>query len=222
MPGTVTIFVDEAGNANFSLGSSKTFVIGYVYVISPARTSCDVKKLRRKLCKRYRLDIPEFKFHNDSKFVKKAFLEHIAKTPVLCGYAAINKNAPNDHFKQNPERLYNYLAVHYPIKRIVHSFKPDVIEYVIDKQSWPKERRENFNEYIYDKAQWVSTVECGSSCPDVKPRHENSKVEPCLQVADYVSSAVFRACERGDSLYYTMIKAKFKEGWMETWGSVGL
>jgi len=222
MPGAVTIFVDEAGNADFSKGSSQTLVIGYVYARSPARTSCDVNKLRSRLCKRQHLDMPEFKFHEDSDRVKRMFLKQISKMNVICGYVAINKNAPNSHFRQHPDRLYNYLTVNYPIKRVVYDLKPDVIEYVIDRQSWSRERRNSFDTYLRNKAGWVSTVECGTSCPDIRPRHENSRLNPCLQIADYVSSSAFRATERGDCQYFSIIKQKFKEGWMDTWGSVGL
>jgi len=134
----VTIFVDEAGNADFSKGSSKTLVIGYVYARSPARTSCDVNKLRSRLCKRQHLDMPEFKFHEDSDRVKRMFLKQISKMNVICGYVAINKNAPNSHFRQHPDRLYNYLTVNYPIKRVVYDLKPDVIEYVIESIFGPE------------------------------------------------------------------------------------
>ncbi len=222
MPGAVTIYVDEAGTADFSSGSSKTLVIGYVYAIKPARVSCDVKKLRHRLNKNYRLNAPEFKFHDDSDRVKRMFMKQISKMNIFCGYVAINKNAPNSHFRNNPDRLYHYLTVHYPIKRVVHELKPDVIEYILDRQSWSRERRDNFDAYVRNKAEWVSMVECGKGCPDIRPKHENSRLNPCLQVADYVSSSVFRACERGDDRYYSMIKGKFKDGWIDTWGPVGL
>lgn len=218
MPGTVTLYVDESGDVGFKPNSSKVFVIGYLLADKPLKLSNNLKKLRSKLAKRLGLEIREFKFNKDRDAVRSAVLGLIAKSDVSCGFVAIRKDSAITHFQQNPDRMYNYLAVNYPIKRVIHAFKPEKIDYVIDKQVWSGERRSSFDKYIRDKASWVSTVECNSCPPTITIVHDYSHNNPCLQAADYVAGAIYSAATKNDKKYFNQICGKFPPDWRETWG----
>jgi len=82
MPGTARIFVDESGDLGFSTKSTRTFVIGYVHIEKHHRVSCDVKKFATHLS-RAKLQIREFKFHEDREDVRRRFLNLIAKSEVI-------------------------------------------------------------------------------------------------------------------------------------------
>ncbi|MEM3366282.1 MAG: DUF3800 domain-containing protein [Candidatus Bathyarchaeia archaeon] len=216
MNGSITLFVDESGDIGFKEGSSRTFVIGYLVADKPLRLSCDLKKLRRKLSKNYGIKIQEFKFHDDKDKVRFKVLDLIAHSEVKCGFVAIEKEAVYQDLRRSPTILYNYLAVNYPIKNIIYTFKPNKIEYVIDKVGWSKKRLDGFNLYAQNKVSWVSTMECSYPMPNITLKHESSHNNPCLQIADYIAGAIFRLSERGKREYYEKIKPKVE--WKETWG----
>jgi hypothetical protein len=192
-------------------------VIGYVHIEKHHRVSCDVKKLATRLS-RAKLQIREFKFHEDREDVRRRLLNLIAKSEVKCGYVTINKTAVAARLMDKPDILYNYLAVNYPIKHIIHSHRPDKIEYVIDKQVWSRRRRESFNQYVIDKSSWVSIVECNDFPPEILLKHDVSQNDPCLQIADYVAASVFQFYERKKPEYYNIISKKFPYGWRDIWG----
>ncbi len=219
MLGTVHLYVDEAGDTGFKDRSSKTFVIGYVVAQNPQRLASRLKKLMSRLSKRHRLTIQEFKFHNDTQKVRSIVLDLIARSEIRCGFVAANKRTAIQFFKDNRDKFYNYLAVNYPIKNIVYE-RPAKIVYIIDRQSWSKKRRESFDLYVQNKASWVSVMENKSNPPIVETNHKSSYDCPCLQVADYVAGAVFRAVERGMHEYFDQIKEKFPCNWQDTLGAL--
>jgi len=210
--------VDESGDVGFERKSSNVFVIGYLVTDSQLRLSCELKKLRRRLFERLGIEIREFKFHDDRDFVRLQVLGLMARSDVTCGFVAVNKEAVVQRLREMPEMMYNYLAVNYPIRSVVRKYRPDRIDYIIDKQTWSKERRTSFNQYIQNKAQWVSMMECGSlSSPSVVPAHKSSHDDPCLQAADYVAGAVYAMVNKKDRKFFDIIKAKFPPEWQEVW-----
>ncbi|RWX74220.1 MAG: DUF3800 domain-containing protein [Candidatus Methanosuratincola verstraetei] len=219
MPGTVTLYIDESGDVGFKPNSSEVFVIGYLVAGKPLRLSNDLNKLRRRLSKRLGIEIPEFKFSKDREEVRSAVLGLIAESDVTCGFVAVKKGSAIPYLQQNPDRMYNYLAVNYPIKRVLRTFNPERIRYVIDKQVWSGKRRDGFDRYVKDKASWVSVMECNSCRPPaIHLVHEDSRNDPCLQAADYLAGSVYAAITRGKRNYFEKMEGRFRQDWRDMWG----
>lgn len=219
MPSKVTVFVDESGDSGFRKRSSSYLVIGYVVVENTCRVSNDVKKLTSKLSKTYGLDLPEFKFYKNRDLVRARFLKLMAKSRISCGYVAAKKSAAIAYLVQNPDKLYNYLAVHYPITHILTLYSPEELEYVIDKQSWTSARRKEFESYIPSKvtSSIMRSANYSDPIPMINIRLACSHNEPCLQVADYVAGSVFQKFERGKPQYLQILQSIMMPGWVNTW-----
>ena len=226
-PEYVTVYVDESGDLGFSkksLRKSPTFIIAYFVPSKPLRLANDLKKFLRKI----EFKAPELKFHDDTDKTRIAVLKFLAKKcKFQAGYVAISKTTVKKELRENPIKLYNYLAVHFVISRLILTYNPSKIIYIIDK-SMKRSRRVEFNEYAIKKAQWVAIQLAKKKditfkpnefviIPKVEVKHMDSKKDVCIQVADYLAGSVGRAF-RGNRKYYDIIMDKFKDQWKITWG----
>lgn len=227
----ITVFVDESGDLGFSdesLRRSPIFVIAYLASTNIQRLSNDLKKfLKFKI----RFESPELKFHNDSDETRKKVLEFLRKECLFeAGYVAIDKKkVVKKELREDPRILYNYLAVHYVLRSVMHTYKPMKITYVIDRSITKRSRRLAFDEYARSKAEWLAVIGSGKDIrvafrleefvepPQTSVLHEDSRKQPCLQIADYLAGSVSRAFRR-DPVYYNLISSKFRNEWKVTWG----
>lgn len=210
--------MDEAGDLGFSPKSSQSYVIGYVIM-----TTATPHFIRHKTCRllqninkrlKTRSKISEFKFSADSHETRMKFLELIGSFNIDLGAVAIRKDSVKADLKENPNILYNYLAVHYvtpiAVRNYLKPFMPlNRIKFKIDR-SLSRTDRKLFNEY-YDKT--VSYIKWKEGFKDdilAEIEHENSLNDVCLQIADYVAGSVFKKTERDDPTYYDLIKGRIK------------
>ena len=226
-PEHVTVYVDESGDLGFSdkaIQRNPIFIIAYLVPEKPLRLSNDLKKFLKKI----KFKAPELKFHDDTNETRKKVLKFLNKSCGFeAGYVAISKRAVKKELREDPAILYNYLAIHFVISRLVRTYNPSKIIYIIDK-SMKKSRRVEFNEYAIKKAQWVATQLAKTksvtfklnefvTIPEVKVKHEDSRKDVCVQVADYLAGSVGRAF-RVNREYYDIVADKFKNQWKVTWG----
>lgn len=226
-PEWVAVYVDESGDLGFSkkaLKRSPIFVIAYLVPRKPLRLANDLKKFLKKI----KFKAPELKFHEDREETRKAVLEFLNKhCKFEAGYIAISKTAVREELRRDPSRLYNYLAIHFVISQLVRTYSPSKIIYIIDK-SMRKSRMLEFNEYAVKKARWM-TIRLAKAkdialqpnefvdIPEVEVRHEDSRNDVCVQIADYLAGSIGHAF-RGDLKYYNVIAKKFKSQWKITLG----
>lgn len=148
--------MDESGDLGFSPKSSISYTIGYV--IMPTSTPHFVRNKCCRLLKKVNMQLKankklsEFKFSNDSHDTRLKFLGLIKSLDIDIGVVAVMKDSVKDHLKENPNVLYNYLAVHYVAPVIVSnylkSFMPlNRIKFVIDR-SLSKQARDRFDYYF--------------------------------------------------------------------------
>ena len=211
----ISLYVDESGDLGCKEGSSKVFVIGYLVTEKNLRLSKDLKNLRTKL-KGRGLNINEFKFNGDKDNVRIGVLSLITQSDIECGYIAVKKEAVKPELKEKPDILYNYLAIHYPLTNIINKYQPNEITYIIDRQSWKKERVDNFMSYIQQKTTWTAT-RIKYTPPPIKVKRKDSQEEACLQIADYIAGTIFYTVTRQNYKYWDIIKAKFPIEWQQCW-----
>ncbi len=73
------IYVDESGDLGFKGGGSRYFVIGAIITKNNKCVEKIPKKIRGRVLKKSKKDIPELKAHNSSKKVRMKVLEMLAK-----------------------------------------------------------------------------------------------------------------------------------------------
>ena len=225
-PEYVAVYVDESGDLGFSeksLKRSPIFIIAYFAPSKPLRLANDLKKFLKKI----EFKAPELKFHEDTDKTRLAVLKFLKKECEFeAGYVAISKRAVKEELRKDPSVLYNYLAGHFVISRVIRAYNPLKITYIIDK-SMKKSRRLEFNEYAVKKARWVAIQLAKSkeipfkssqftTLPEIEVKHEDSRKDACIQIADYLAGAVGRAFRR-DKKYYEIIAEKFRKDWKVTW-----
>lgn len=218
--GIVYIFVDESGDLGFTEESSKSFVVSYVIIYDASihffRHKVTKLLKRINLKQRERSKISEFKFSNNTEKTKSKFLELIKTLDLLSGTVVIKKNSVVEHLKDKPEIIYNYLTTRYILPKVVDMFwnKAHVynhLYFTIDRSMYKSDANQyvQYLERIVKNLKYERDLDIHSL---VKVVHEDSRKEPCLQIADYIAGTIFAINERGNYEYFKIIKDRIKFG----------
>ncbi len=195
------IFLDESGELGFKNSSSKYFVITLL--------SCDegelyslrriMKKVREKIIKKKMKKYPELKGNNSSDKIRFDVLQKFIQTNSEIFVVILEKSKVYEYLKSKKNKLYNYIS-----NLILNecSLEDSHVCLVVDKSKTNRSLREDFNNYIRK-----NITQKNNNCV-LKIQHENSQKEGCLQVLDFVSWAIFRNYEYGDSRFLEIIKDK--------------
>lgn len=174
----------------------------------PFRAEVDVKRLLKKLNLRHHHKISEFKFSNDSDFVRHKFLILIGSLEIEAGRVVIKKTAVAPHLRGNKKILYNFVIAEYIMRDVMAAYGDiDHINLHLDR-SMSKSSREAFDRYFAEKVSWKTYVSGNDRLITSNVFHDYSHQQPCLQVADYIAGSSFQLFERGESRYYEMVKTK--------------
>jgi hypothetical protein len=195
------IFLDESGELGFKTSSSKYFVItllscdeGEIY---PLRRI--MKKVREKIIKKKLKKYPELKGNNSTNKIRTEILKRFVKTKSEIFAIILEKSKVYEYLKEKKDKLYNYLS-----NLILNecSFDTSSVCLIVDKSKSNRSLREDFDNYIRKKLN-VKADYCKLTI-----KHENSQTDSCLQVLDFISWAIFRNYEYGDSSFMDIIKDK--------------
>jgi hypothetical protein len=211
----LNVFIDESGDLGFdSTKSSRTFIVAYVITADPERTRIDIKRLRKKLRQKRKLNIEEFKFARDSEVVRVNVLKEISRQNLEVGYFAAEKTAVKEDLRKRPDRFYNYVVVDNVVTNIVRNYDLKEVDFILDR-SMSKDSLKHFNDYLERKLSWRQVVEFGKEMPKVRILHNDSRNDQCLQLADYFAGAAFAYFERGERKYFSYIEneVRFKSSW---------
>lgn len=161
----------------------------------------------KKLNLRHHHKINEFKFTNDSDFVRHKFLNLIGNLEIESGRVIIKKTAVAAHLRDNKKKMYNFVIAEYIMRDIMAVYDDaDHINLHIDR-SMSKSSREEFDKYFAEKISWKISVSGIERRITSNVFHDYSHQQPCLQIADYIAGSSFQLYERNKSQYYEMIKA---------------
>ncbi|MCG2693118.1 DUF3800 domain-containing protein [Candidatus Parcubacteria bacterium] len=197
------MFLDESGDLGFSQRSSRWFVLTIVLTNEHRKIEKVVKKIHRRLKKKYRRVMELHAYHADS-ITKKRMLRCLADLEdikVLC--IVLNKKKVYVDLQNQKSYLYNYTAnilldrLHN--KNVLN--KKELIEIYIDQRETNKFLKKNFENYLRNNLEKRSNS-------GVKIKIKPSHTEKCLQAVDFISWAIFRKYELNNYEYYEIIKDK--------------
>lgn len=215
----VSVYIDESGDVGFTDKSSEFFTIAYVFTIN-RYPSEENKKIKRALKNvnhgigQHKNKLSEFKFSSNPEKTRKKFLREIKKLDVHIGVVCVSKDSVKQFLKEDSSLFYRYVVIENVISTLVNDYmltsdRYNRIKFIIDR-SLSKNSMKSFNDYCEEKTAFKSYQK--DRRMDVLPliSHEDSKLVPMLQVADYIASATQRKFARGDSSYYDMISDKIE------------
>lgn len=206
-PTTLYIFVDESGDLGFSEKASKYFILSALVTRNHIVVGRIIKKVRQRTLKKKLSQVPELKFSRSPENVRKKVLDLLVKQDVEIWYVCLRKDRVYERLKSQHNIIYNYLTG-FIVERIpLMPIKS--VKIVVDK-SLSKINRDKFNEYLKNKHIFI-TQKIGKLPVSISIDHVDSCADPCLQVVDFVSGAIFRKHEFGDPQFYDIIKPKIKE-----------
>lgn len=209
----VYIFVDEAGDMDFSIKGSKYYMFNFLVKTRPFQLHEYIANYRYELIERNLdpfvkdiLDIEKFHAHLDNKYIRQRMFEIIGtfaqEAVQVYSYILEKPKVHPDKRKEN----YIFFAdnLTYAITQLLDKIKIDR-DFIIITDSLPvkskKERqvgalKKGIKAYLRaNKLGLRYTI-----------HHHCSASSSNLQIIDYIGWAIFRKYEHGDSSYYEMIK----------------
>lgn len=201
------ILLDESGDLGFKLqrGSSKFFVITILFTKSKRPLEKVVRNTHRGLDKKFK-KVGVLHAYQETAITKTRILQQVATKD--CSVLAIIVNKQKVYTKLQDEKavLYNYvtniLLDRLFSKEPIPSDQP--ITMLASRRETKKLLNENFKNYLQSKI--TDNHKLKLSIEIASPSKEKS-----LQIADFVSWAIFRKYEKGDDTYYNLIKSKIIE-----------
>jgi len=210
----VYIFVDEAGDMDFSANGSKYYMFNFLLKQRPFRVHEHIANYRYSLLERNlekfngrRLDIEYFHAHNDNKYIKDELFNTIStfdKSRVKVYSYILEKPKVNPQKRKEKERFY-IDNLNYSIQRLLAKLQIDK-NFIIITDRLPVQKnkkkqvgalKKGIKEYIRSRNLEIRY--------DIF--HHASASSANLQIVDYISWAIFRKYERGEDGYYNKIKA---------------
>ncbi|MDG6222225.1 MAG: DUF3800 domain-containing protein [Candidatus Bathyarchaeota archaeon] len=203
------VYVDESGDLGFSDKSTKFFIIAYLACTPAINIRIRMRRLLKNFHqkKRYHRGQNELKFCKMNNYCRKTVLETIVQTNANIGAIVVEKKHVSPDLRDKLPILYNYLMVHNIISALLPSLETGQKMNMIFDKSLPKTRIQDFNDYVKEKASYLSYVRGNSLHSDsIVSDHVDSKVEPCLQAVDSIAGAYFQKYEHENSIYVDIIK----------------
>lgn len=200
------IFMDESGDTGFKFGktSSRFFVLVIIIFdsLADAEKANDAVKEIRKVLK-----LPEnfeFKFSTGtSDKYKIAFLQKLSKFNFRYRTVVIDKTILTKHNPLHPKDSLYMLVADQLFLRAEPSIKNASI--FIDRIS--KSFVDDFNGYLRKRLNTNIEKIIG------RLKHQDSKSNNLLQLADMVCGAIYRKYNRSDDKFYKIIKKREEDLW---------
>lgn len=186
----VYLFFDEAGDLDFGNRGSRHFITGILVVRDPWVMMDALNQARRELFSGAL--IPE-RFHaaEDKQAVRDRVLAVITAVGDFDAYMVVSDKARVPQSYRDSAKFYTFSA-DLALRSVLQRYPTDEPIYVITDSLPVQRKREAVVKGF--KASLVATV--GSRRFEIA--HQSSASQGFLQVADYVTWAVFRKWERGD------------------------
>ncbi len=200
------IFLDESGDLGFKETSSKWFL--FTLAITDNRRALErvIKRARNALLRNQR-NVSELHAYHANDSTRKRVLKELSKIDDLKIFCTIlNKKKVYVDLQNQKNYLYSYTAnilldrLH--SKAIIDLNEP--LHLCVDRKDTNKNIRKNFEQYI---EQSLKEKRLGIVSMESKASYSDKS----LQATDFLSWAIFRKYERGDSQYYEIIKDKIIE-----------
>ncbi|MBU1667800.1 DUF3800 domain-containing protein [bacterium] len=210
----VYIFVDEAGDMDFSSNGSKYYMFNFLVKQRPFRVHEHIANYRYSLLERNldtsfngrRLDIEYFHAHNDNKYIKKELFNTIAifdKNRVKVYSYILEKPKVNPKKRKEKDKFY-IDNLNYSIQMLLDKLQIDK-NFIIVTDRLPVQNNKKKQVGALKKGirKYIKSNELTIRY-DIF--HHASSSSANLQIVDYISWAIFRKYERDEDGYYEKIK----------------
>lgn len=200
------IFLDESGDLGFKESSSRWFLFTIALVSDSRSLERVVKKVWRPLRRKHKR-LGELHAYHADDVTRKRMLQKLVAVPDLRVLTTIlNKEKVYVDLQNQKNYLYNFTAnilldrLH--SSRLVPPNEP--IYLVIDRKDTKKRIRENFLQYLSTS---MTKRRGGQFSVTLCASHEDKS----LQAVDFISWAIFRKYELGETQFYNIIKEKITD-----------
>lgn len=205
-PSTLYIYVDEAGNFDFSPKGSRYFSMTCLVTRRPFDWQPPLLDLKYD-CIEGGLALEYFHASEDRQAVRDLFFAKI--TPCLPHFdvycVVISKNRANPVIRE-PERLFPMMFQWLMKYALPRAMKEDTSQVVIVTDTIPVQRKRR----AVEKAVKVGIKPYLPVTVEHRLLHHQSRSDLNLQVVDYVNWAVFRKWESGDFRSYALIASAIR------------
>lgn len=195
------LFVDEAGNFDFSARGSRYFILTSITMATCA-VGHELLELRRRLAWDGLPLLAEFHASEETQSVRDHVFGLLDAHEFRIDATIIDKRKVRPHLAVDESLFYKtawYLHAKYLLGR-VGSAGGELL--VVSATLGTKKRQQSLSTAVND----VILQTAGHL--DVKTAFWSAASEPCLQVADYCSWAIQRKWERADNRSYLLIADK--------------
>ncbi|HET6748121.1 MAG TPA: DUF3800 domain-containing protein [Actinomycetes bacterium] len=201
----VYLFADEAGDFSFNARGSRFFVIGSVTMASCAIGN-ELLSLRRELTLQGRVDQRFTEFHaaEDRQEIRDRVFRLLGAHDFRIDATILDKTKTLPRLAEDPLRFYKqawYLHFQYVGPRVAGP-KDDLL--VVASALQVSRKKAVLGHAVRDVVEQI--VEARSYRTAFWP----AQSDPCLQVADYVTWAIQRKHERGDTRSYELIRDRLE------------
>ncbi|MEN9582051.1 MAG: hypothetical protein RL641_5 [Candidatus Parcubacteria bacterium] len=201
------ILMDESGDLGFSFekGSSKFFIVTVIFADSKRRLEKIAKKTHGTLRKKYK-HVGVLHAYAEMPVTRQRLLKAVGETDANILAIILNKKKVYTKLKDEKAVLYNYVT-NILLDRLFTK-KPVPLDHEVHMIAAQRETNrflnQNFKEYLANQASNTHKTK-------IKVEIATPSQEKSLQVADFVSWAIFRKYEYGDDSYYNLIKERIIE-----------
>lgn len=209
---TIYIFVDEAGDMDFSAKGSKHYMFNFLVKKRPFNLHEHISNYRYSLLERNldplndnRLDIESFHAHNDNKYIKQEFFNIIStfdkRSVQLYSYILEKPKVMPDKRKERDKFYINNL--NHAIQRLLDKIQihSDII-IITDKLPVQKNRAKQIGALKKGLKEYIK-----SNHLEIRYDifHHCSASSANLQIVDYMGWAIYRKYEHKQDNYYNKI-----------------
>jgi len=213
---TVYIFVDEAGDMDFSVKGSKYYMFNFLIKQRPFNLHEIISNYRYSLLERNldplngkRLDIEAFHAHNDNKFIKEEIFKLISTfdTKSVKTYSYILEKPKVNPLKRKEKDKFYIDNLTLAIEQLLDKLKIDK-NFIIITDNLPvkQNKRKQIGALKKGVKEYIRNHDL-SIRYDIFHHCSASSVN--LQIVDYVSWAIFRKYEMGQDNYLKKIEKYF-------------
>lgn len=198
------IFLDESGDLGFNpkKQNSKYFIITTLFVVDKSPIEKLVKKIHKNLRKKIKkLSGGVLHSVKENPVTRKRLLSLLSTQACSIMVIYLNKAKVYTNLQNEKHVLYNYVT-NILLDRIMTKKLLDInkeITMIAAKRETNRFLNDNFKTYLQEQ---VGSKHKVSIKIEIKTPHE----ERSLQAVDFACWAIFRKYERGDPLYYNLIK----------------
>lgn len=203
------IFLDESGDLGFDFQKKKTskfFVITFLFVENKRSIEKIVRKTHSELQKKYRRKFSVLHAVKEKQIIRQRLLKRLSEKNCSIMTIYLNKKKVYTKLQNEKQVLYNYVTNILLDRIYTKKLLPltnDILLFASRRET-NKFLNQNFKSYL--KNQIVNRYKV-----NIKVIIKSSHEEKSLQVADFVSWAIFRKYEYKDDSYYNLIKNKIVE-----------